>query len=148
RHDRQRLLLLPRPARARADLELHPLRSRLCPRRSPHPGHGAGSGQALYAFRVRGRRPRRAGRRRRDPDGFLVEHYADGDMFDNTLEPGWAAMHASGLYQWGPPPSNDFLGLGSPREVASELAVMTDALRHDNEFDLSALRGLFAVANS
>jgi hypothetical protein len=25
---------------------------------------------------------------------------------------------------------------------------MTDALRHDNEFDLSALRGLFAVANS
>ena len=34
------------------------------------------------------------------------------------------------------------------REVASELAVMTDALRRDNEFDLSALRGLFAVANS
>ena len=84
----------------------------------------------------------------RDPDGFLVEHYADGDMFDNTLAPGWAAMHASGLYQWGPPPSKDFLGLGSPREVASELAVMIDALRHDNEFDLSALRGLFAVANS
>src|SRR6478752_7625079 len=84
----------------------------------------------------------------RDPDGFLVEHYADGDMFDNTLEPGWAAMHASGLYQWGPPPSKDFMGLGSPREVASELAVMVDALRHDNEFDLSALRGLFAVANS
>jgi hypothetical protein len=25
---------------------------------------------------------------------------------------------------------------------------MVDALRHDNEFDLSALRGLFAVANS
>jgi catechol 2,3-dioxygenase-like lactoylglutathione lyase family enzyme len=37
----------------------------------------------------------------RDPDGFLVEHYADGDMFDNTLEPGWAEMRASGLYQWG-----------------------------------------------
>ncbi len=25
----------------------------------------------------------------RDPDGFLVEHFSDGDMFDNTLEPGW-----------------------------------------------------------
>ena len=26
----------------------------------------------------------------RDPVGdFLVEHFADGDMFDNTLEPGW-----------------------------------------------------------
>ena len=55
---------------------------------------------------------------------------------------------ASGLYQWGPPPSKDFLGVGSPRETASELALMVDALRHDNEFDLSALRGLFNVANS
>ena len=40
------------------------------------------------------------------------------------------------------------MGLGSPREVASELALMVDALRHNNEFDLSALRGLFNVANS
>ena len=39
----------------------------------------------------------------RDPDGFLVEHFADGDMFDNTLEPGWAPFTASGLAQWGPP---------------------------------------------
>ena len=84
----------------------------------------------------------------RDSDGFLVEHFADGDMFDNTLEPGWAPLAASGLYQWGPPPSRDFLGVGSPRETMSELAAMADALRHDNEFDLSALRGLFAVANS
>lgn len=84
----------------------------------------------------------------RDPDGFLVEHFADGDMFDNTLEPGWAPLAASGLYQWGPPPSRDFLGVGSARETAGELAAMVDALRHDNEFDLAALRGLFAVANS
>jgi hypothetical protein len=33
----------------------------------------------------------------RDPDGFLVEHFADGDMFDCTLEPGWAPFTASGL---------------------------------------------------
>ena len=39
----------------------------------------------------------------RDPDGFLVEHFADGDLFDNTLEPGWAPFTASGLAQWGPP---------------------------------------------
>jgi hypothetical protein len=84
----------------------------------------------------------------RDSDGFLVEHFSDGDMFDNTLEPGWAPLAASGLYQWGPPPSRDFLGVGSPRAAASELAAMVDALRHDNEFDVSALRGLFAVANS
>jgi catechol 2,3-dioxygenase-like lactoylglutathione lyase family enzyme len=84
----------------------------------------------------------------RDPDGFLVEHFTDGDMFDNTLEPGWAPLSASGLYQWGPQPSRDFLGVGSARETAGELAAMVDALRRDNEFDLSALRGLFSVANS
>ena len=54
RHDRQRLLLLPRPARARTDHELHPLRPRFLPRRSPHPGDGAGSGQPLRAFGVPG----------------------------------------------------------------------------------------------
>ena len=47
----------------------------------------------------------------RDPDGFLVEHFADGDMFDNTLEPGWAPFTASGLAQWGPPVTKDFLGI-------------------------------------
>ena len=38
--------------------------------------------------------------------------------------------------------------MGSPRETAREVAVMLDALRDGNEFDLSALRGLFNVANS
>ncbi len=46
----------------------------------------------------------------RDPDGYLFEHFADGDLFDNTLEPGWAPFTASGLAQWGPPASKDFLG--------------------------------------
>ena len=45
----------------------------------------------------------------RDPDGFLVEHFADGDLFDNTVEPGWSQMSASHLRQWGPPPTRDFL---------------------------------------
>jgi hypothetical protein len=36
----------------------------------------------------------------RDPDGFLVEHFSDGDMFDCTPEPGWAPFTASGLAQW------------------------------------------------
>ena len=35
-----------------------------------------------------------------DPDGFLVEHFSDGDMFDNSLEPGRAPFTASGLNQW------------------------------------------------
>ena len=84
----------------------------------------------------------------RDPDGFLVEHFADGDLFDCTLEPGWSEMTASGLAQWGPPASKDFLGL-TPTQTLRELAAMPGALlRRDNEFDLTRLRGLLKAASS
>jgi hypothetical protein len=84
----------------------------------------------------------------RDPDGFLVEHFSDGDLFDRTLEPGWAPMTASGLAQWGPPASKDFLGTKPGREALRELRATVSALRADNEFDLTRLRGLLKVANS
>ena len=84
----------------------------------------------------------------RDPDGFLVEHFSDGDLFDNTLEPGWAPMTASGLAQWGPPASKDFLGITPGRESVRELRAIARALRTDTEFDLRALRGLLQVATS
>ena len=117
--------------------------------RPPHPGDGAGSDQPLRAFGLSGLRPRRAGRRRRiprergyfrswgigrhiqgsqifdywrDPDGFMVEHFADGDMFDTTLEPGWAPFTASGLAQWGPPATKDFLGT-NPKSLPHEARV-------------------------
>lgn len=85
----------------------------------------------------------------RDPDGFLVEHFTDGDLFDHTLEPGWSPMTASGLAQWGPPASADFMGV-SPRRTDTfrELGSMITSLRGDNEFDLSRLRGLLKVASS
>ncbi|MBF6164484.1 VOC family protein [Streptomyces gardneri] len=84
----------------------------------------------------------------RDPDGLLVEHFSDGDMFDCTVEPGWAPFTASGLAQWGPPASRDFLGIRPGRESVRELRAMVDALREDNEFDLRRLRGLLKVAGS
>ncbi|WP_330252725.1 VOC family protein [Nocardia sp. NBC_00565] len=84
----------------------------------------------------------------RDPDGFMVEHFSDGDMFDCTLEPGWAPMSASGLAQWGPPATKDFLGIAPGRESLHELRAIVDALREDNEFDLRRLRGLLKVASS
>lgn len=84
----------------------------------------------------------------RDPDGFLVEHFSDGDMFDNTLEPGWAPMTASGLAQWGPPATPDFLGTSPGKESLRELAAVASALRGDNEFDLTRLRGLLNVART
>jgi catechol 2,3-dioxygenase-like lactoylglutathione lyase family enzyme len=81
----------------------------------------------------------------RDPDGFLVEHFADGDMFDNTLEPGWAPFTASGLAQWGPPATKDFLD-ADPRAARHQVTSMLTALRGDNEFDLNRLIGLLKVA--
>lgn len=83
----------------------------------------------------------------RDPDGFMVEHFTDGDLFDNTLEPGWAAFTASGLNQWGPPATGDFLG-ASPRHIRGEVTSMLSALRGDNEFDIHRLIGLLKVAKS
>lgn len=83
----------------------------------------------------------------RDPDGFLVEHFADGDVFDNTLEPGWAPFTASGLAQWGPPVTKDFLD-ASPRAARHQAACMLAALRGDNEFDLHRLIGLMKVATT
>jgi hypothetical protein len=83
----------------------------------------------------------------RDPDGFMVEHFADGDMFDSTLEPGWTPFTASGLAQWGPPVTKDFLGM-NPKSLPHEARSMLNALRDDNEFDINRLFGLLKVANS
>jgi hypothetical protein len=83
----------------------------------------------------------------RDPDGFLVEHFADGDLFDSSLEPGWAPFTASGLAQWGPPASRDFLGTDL-KSARHELVSMITALRGSNEFDISRLIGLLKVPTS
>jgi catechol 2,3-dioxygenase-like lactoylglutathione lyase family enzyme len=83
----------------------------------------------------------------RDPDGFLVEHFTDGDMFDNSLEPGWSPFTASGLAQWGPRATKDFLGI-RPQALPHEALSVLNALRDDNEFSLTRLRGLLKVASS
>lgn len=84
----------------------------------------------------------------RDPDGLLVEHYADGDLFDCTLEPGWSPLTASGLAQWGPPATKDFLGLTPGSGALRELRSMARSLRQGNEFDGARLRGFLKVAGS
>ncbi|KOV58175.1 VOC family protein [Streptomyces sp. MMG1121] len=81
----------------------------------------------------------------RDPDRFMLEHFADGDLFSCDLEPGWAPMSASGLAQWGPPVTRDFLGANpSPAKLRE---VMT-ALRSDNELDPARLLGLMKAMSS
>jgi hypothetical protein len=82
----------------------------------------------------------------RDPDGLMVEHVADGDVFDSSVEPGWAPLTASGLAQWGPPVTRDFLGAKPSPQLVRELV---GALRDPgNEFSLRRLAGLVKVARS
>lgn len=83
----------------------------------------------------------------RDPDGLLVEHFTDGDLFDCTAAPEWAPFTASGLSQWGPPVTRNFLGT-DPKSIPGEARSMLSALRSDNEFDLNRLFGLMKVAQS
>ena len=75
----------------------------------------------------------------------MVEHFADGDMFDNTIQAGWAPMTASGLSQWGPPVTRDFLGASPDPDL---IKGMLSGLRDDNEFDIHRLLGLLKVARS
>ncbi|MGI5461168.1 VOC family protein [Streptomyces sp. CA-249302] len=81
----------------------------------------------------------------RDPDRFMVEHFADGDLFSCDVEPGWAPLSASGLAQWGPPVTRDFLGTNpSPAKIRELLR----ALRDDSELDPARLLGLLKAMNS
>jgi hypothetical protein len=45
----------------------------------------------------------------RDPWGQKHEHYADGDLFDASQEPGYRLMDREGLYQLGPDLPDDFI---------------------------------------
>jgi catechol 2,3-dioxygenase-like lactoylglutathione lyase family enzyme len=81
----------------------------------------------------------------RDPDSVMVEHFADGDMFDNTVDAGWAEMSASGLAQWGPPVTRDFLGARpSPRLARDLVAALRDP---GSEFGIGRLFGLLKAAS-
>jgi catechol 2,3-dioxygenase-like lactoylglutathione lyase family enzyme len=74
-----------------------------------------------------------------DPDRLMFEHYADGDLFDSCVEPGWAPLSVSGLAQWGPRASARFTGTKDPRVVLEAIKSLRDK---GNEVDLRAVRGL------
>ena len=81
----------------------------------------------------------------RDRDGLMFEHYTDGDLFDASVEPGWAPMSASGLSQWGPKATRDFLGTNDPAVVLHAIKALTDT---GNEVDLATLRRLVTSMSS
>lgn len=45
----------------------------------------------------------------RDPTGMLVEHYTDGDKFDQSVPVGFHEISRKSLYQWGQDMPEDFL---------------------------------------
>jgi len=81
----------------------------------------------------------------RDPDKAMFEHYADGDVFDCTVEPGWAPLSRSGLAQWGPKATAEFTGTNDPRLVVAAIKALAEA---GNEVDLRTLRGLIKAMSS
>jgi catechol 2,3-dioxygenase-like lactoylglutathione lyase family enzyme len=81
----------------------------------------------------------------RDPDRLMFEHYADGDVFDASLEPGWAPLTVSGLAQWGPRASRDFTGTSYPATVLAAIRALRET---GNEIDLAAVRGLVKAMGS
>jgi hypothetical protein len=77
--------------------------------------------------------------------GLLFEHYADGDVFDSSMEPGWAPLSVSGLAQWGPKATADFTGATDPRVAVAAIKALRDK---GNEVDLRVLRGLIKAMSS
>ena len=81
----------------------------------------------------------------RDRDGLMFEHYTDGDLFDASVEPGWAPMSASGLAQWGPKATRDFLGTADPATAVAAIKALRET---GNDINLTRLRGLVKVMSS
>jgi len=81
----------------------------------------------------------------RDGDRAMFEHYTDGDVFDCSMEPGWAPLSRSGLAQWGPKATAEFTGTNDPRVAVEAIKALRDK---GNEVDLRALRGLIKAMSS
>ena len=75
----------------------------------------------------------------------MFEHYADGDVFDCSAEPGWAPLSVSGLAQWGPRATAGFTGARDPGVVVAAIKALRDK---GNEIDMRALRGLVKAMSS
>jgi hypothetical protein len=61
-----------------------------------------------------------------DPDGHEMEHMADSDRFDNTVQPGYSPFDRKSLWMWGQdlqphmaPPKNPIVILGIIYAIAS-----------------------------
>jgi hypothetical protein len=75
----------------------------------------------------------------RDADGRLMEHYADGDLFDASAPTGSTPFGRHSLAQWGPPLPADFIDTSMTPRRAMQLV---SALAGDSDFTLRKLVGM------
>ncbi|MCG8671656.1 MAG: VOC family protein [Pseudomonadales bacterium] len=57
----------------------------------------------------------------RDHYGDLFEHYADGDLFDNSVPTGYHFFSGVAQHQWGPEMTAEFKGVTRPLKIAKFL---------------------------
>jgi catechol 2,3-dioxygenase-like lactoylglutathione lyase family enzyme len=81
----------------------------------------------------------------RDTDRLMFEHYADGDVFDSSVPPGWAPLSVSGLAQWGPRATADFTGARDPGTLVAAIRALREK---GNEINPATLRGLVKAMSS
>ncbi len=75
----------------------------------------------------------------RDADGTMLEHYADGDLFDANTATGSTPFSRRSLAQWGPPLPADFIDTSmNPRKAAQ----LVTALAGKSDFTLRKLIGM------
>jgi catechol 2,3-dioxygenase-like lactoylglutathione lyase family enzyme len=75
----------------------------------------------------------------RDPDGMLIEHYADGDRFDADTPTESSPFSRHSLAQWGPPLPKDFIDTSMTPRKAYQLV---SALAGNSDFSLKKLVGM------
>lgn len=80
----------------------------------------------------------------RDPHGDMFEHYADGDVFDQTVPTGYHIFDGDALHQWGAAMTADMAG---KRPSFHLLTTVISRLRDRQHDDLS-LRRLFNLIRS
>jgi len=72
----------------------------------------------------------------RDPSGLMVEHFADGDVFDSRYPTGYHPLDRAGIYQWGEDMPTEFVDV---RPTPARIAAVVRGLRGRSEFSLGRL---------
>ena len=77
-----------------------------------------------------------------DPDGLLVEHYADGDVFDASVPTKWNEWKGTNHKIWGERPSSAYYG----RDVIGLVRDLCRSVRTSPEFRLTTMTRMMYAA--